>query len=76
MEWIQDNWLILLLGGGMVAMHLFGHGHGGHGGHKRDDRERTAPRDHAGHRRAPTEPGGAAQEGATGDERASDNRRT
>ena len=32
MQWIVDNWLILLLGGGMVAMHLFGHGHGGHGG--------------------------------------------
>ena len=31
MQWILDNWLILLLGGGMVAMHLFGHGHGGHG---------------------------------------------
>lgn len=31
MQWIVDNWLILLLGGGMVAMHLFGHGHGGHG---------------------------------------------
>lgn len=35
MEWIADNWLVLLLGGGMVAMHMFGHGHGkgaGHGG--------------------------------------------
>lgn len=37
MQWILDNWLLLLLGGGMVAMHLFGHGHGGHGhgGHGR-----------------------------------------
>lgn len=33
MQWIIDNWLLLLIGGGMVAMHLFGHGgHGGHGG--------------------------------------------
>ena len=32
MEWILDNWLLLLLGGGMIAMHLFGHGHGAHGG--------------------------------------------
>jgi hypothetical protein len=26
MQWILENWL-LLVGGGMVAMHLFGHGH-------------------------------------------------
>ncbi|MBI1220769.1 MAG: hypothetical protein GC186_19750 [Rhodobacteraceae bacterium] len=33
MQWILDNWLIVLLFGGMAAMHLFGHGHGGHSGH-------------------------------------------
>jgi YHS domain-containing protein len=33
MEWITDNWIWLLLGGAMVAMHLFGHGHGS--GHKK-----------------------------------------
>lgn len=33
MQWIIDNWLTLVLVGGMLAMHLFGHGHGGHGGH-------------------------------------------
>lgn len=39
MQWIIDNWLLLALGGGMIAMHMFGHGHGhgkgkgGHGGH-------------------------------------------
>lgn len=33
MQWILDNWLIILLFGGMAAMHLFGHGHGGHSGH-------------------------------------------
>jgi len=33
MQWITDNWVLLLFGGGMIAMHLFGHGHGGHGGH-------------------------------------------
>jgi len=32
MQWLTDNWFLVLLGGGMVAMHLF-HGHGGHGGH-------------------------------------------
>lgn len=27
MQWILGNWMLLLVGGGMVAMHLFGHGH-------------------------------------------------
>jgi len=34
MQWIAENWVLLLLGGGMIAMHLFGHGHGGQGKHK------------------------------------------
>ena len=34
MEWLAENWIFVLLVGGMGAMHLFGHGHGGHGGHK------------------------------------------
>ena len=28
MQWVIDNWVLVLLGGGMVAFHLFGHGHG------------------------------------------------
>lgn len=32
MQWLVDNWILVLFGGGMIAMHLFGHGHGGHGG--------------------------------------------
>ena len=28
MQWVIDNWVLVLLGGGFVAMHLFGHGHG------------------------------------------------
>ena len=34
MQWLLDNWIWVLLGGGMVAMHMFGHGKhgGGHGG--------------------------------------------
>lgn len=35
MAWLAENWLLVLLLGGMVAMHMFGHGHGGHGGHKK-----------------------------------------
>ncbi|GMQ89936.1 MAG: hypothetical protein BMS9Abin10_0273 [Gammaproteobacteria bacterium] len=32
MAWLTDNWVWVLLGVGMVAMHLFGHkGHGGRG---------------------------------------------
>jgi hypothetical protein len=33
MPWIIENWVVLLLVGGMIAMHLVGHihGHGGHG---------------------------------------------
>lgn len=33
MQWIIENWLILLFGVGMIGMHLFGHRHGGKGGH-------------------------------------------
>jgi len=41
MQWLLDNWIIVLLVGGMIGMHLFGHG--GHDGvhrrgkHKHDD---------------------------------------
>jgi hypothetical protein len=31
MQWVLDNWVWILFGGGMIAMHMFGHG--GHGGH-------------------------------------------
>lgn len=40
MQWIIDNWLTVLLIVGMLAMHMFGHGHGGHGGHCGQKRER------------------------------------
>ncbi|PTX41278.1 MULTISPECIES: hypothetical protein [Rhodobacterales] len=30
MEWLSENWVLVLLFGGMAAMHLFGLGHGGH----------------------------------------------
>ena len=47
MTWIIDNWLVILLGVGFVAFHLFGHGGhgGGHGGgHKHgSDADPTAP---------------------------------
>jgi hypothetical protein len=49
MQWVLDNWILLLIGGGMIAMHLFGHGHGGHDGHggKKDAAEPdpATPRD-------------------------------
>lgn len=44
MQWVLDNWVWLLLGGGMIAMHLFGHGsHGGHGGHGKNRAETPSP---------------------------------
>ncbi|HEY9038347.1 MAG TPA: hypothetical protein VIN05_05330 [Roseovarius sp.] len=27
MQWILENWVLLLVGSAMVAMHLFRHGH-------------------------------------------------
>lgn len=33
MEWLAENWFFVLLLVAMVAMHLFGHGHGDHSGH-------------------------------------------
>ncbi len=37
MNWLSQNWVWLLFGVGMIAMHLFGHGgHGGHGESARD----------------------------------------
>ena len=34
MQWVIENWLLLVVAGGMVAMHLFGHRHGHKGGRK------------------------------------------
>jgi len=40
MQWVIDNWILLVFGGAMVAMHLFGHrGHGGHGKDRRPDQD-------------------------------------
>jgi hypothetical protein len=46
MQWVLDNWIWILFGVGMVAMHMFGHGgHDGHGDHgkNRDAGSRTEP---------------------------------
>jgi hypothetical protein len=37
MQWVIENWILVLVGGGMLAMHLFGHGHGHKGGQKKKD---------------------------------------
>ncbi len=34
MAWLADNWVWLIFGGGMVAMHMFGHG--SHGSREKD----------------------------------------
>lgn len=73
MQWIVDNWLILLLGGGMVAMHLFGHGHGGHGGHGRGNKKLNIADGHRGHEHEVRDARGRADdEGATARERPAD----
>lgn len=36
MNWLQSNWIWLVVVGGFIAMHLFGHGGHRHG---RDNRE-------------------------------------
>ena len=42
MQWLAENWFLVLIGGGMIAMHLFGHGgHGGHGKKKPEDVSKT-----------------------------------
>ena len=33
MDWLSQNWVVLLVAVASVAMHLFGHAHGGHPGH-------------------------------------------
>ena len=46
MTWIIDNWIIILLGVGFIAFHLFGHGGhgGGHGGgHKHGSDKKPVP---------------------------------
>ena len=48
MQWVIENWVPLLLVGGMIAMHLFGHGHGGHGDHgKHKTQKNPKPNDMA-----------------------------
>ncbi len=44
MNWIAENWLALSFGGGMLAMHLFGHGHG-HGSRKKARSRAHSPKD-------------------------------
>jgi hypothetical protein len=33
MQWLSENWVLIVVAIAFVAMHLFGHG--GHGGHGR-----------------------------------------
>ncbi|MFA5632601.1 MAG: hypothetical protein WC997_13905 [Porticoccaceae bacterium] len=45
MSWLAENWIWVVLGGGFIGMHLFGHrmggGCGGHGhrSHGKDERD-------------------------------------
>jgi hypothetical protein len=75
MQWLLDNWIIVLLVGGMIGMHLFGHGgHGGHGRSKHkphdadttDESGKTRPHSHA---NKGAVPGPATKDAKTADER-------
>lgn len=43
MEWLSQNWVWVLFGVGMIAMHMFGHG--GHGGHRGRGEQEAAGQD-------------------------------
>ena len=76
MQWIFDNWLILLLVGGIMAMHLFGHGHGGHGGHGWGGRRKNTSNDRTAHVHDTRDARSAAnEEAATAREQPIDNGR-
>jgi hypothetical protein len=49
MEWLSQNWVLVLLGIGFIAMHMFGHG--GHAGHGSSGREVEKPEDKDGKQR-------------------------
>ena len=38
MEWLSENWVWVLFGGGFIAMHMFGHGGHGRGGHREEEK--------------------------------------
>ncbi len=42
MQWLLDNWIWVLFGVGMVALHLFGHGRRGARGNSAGDASPTA----------------------------------
>ena len=41
MDWLLENWVWVLIGIAFIALHLFGHGHGGHSGHRQHDGRRA-----------------------------------
>ncbi len=48
MEWLSENWFWVAIAGVFIAMHFFGHRHGGHGGgcggHKQQNSEEGTQR--------------------------------
>ena len=38
MEWLLSNWIWIVFGGAMIAMHMFGYGGHGHGVHDKNNR--------------------------------------
>ncbi|MFC3068483.1 hypothetical protein [Phenylobacterium soli] len=58
MGWLSNNWIWILLIGGFVAVHLFGHGHRHVGNRRAQGQEKGGGADgHAGHAAVPAESG-------------------
>ena len=44
MDWLWSNWIWIVFGVAMIAMHMFGHGsHGEHSGHTKYDQRDPSP---------------------------------
>lgn len=51
MIWLAENWLWVVLGGGFIGLHLFGHRMGGGcGGHRHGSHDSTKDKDAAAER--------------------------
>ena len=55
MQWILENWVLILLFGGFIGVHFFMHGRGGHGGHGRNKNSDTQGHSHDEHSAPPSD---------------------
>lgn len=56
MGWLSSNWIWILVIGGFIALHVFGHGHGGHARSRAPQTDGAVANDPgSGHKATPTE---------------------